>query len=249
MSEQHKFVGFDSKCEDCGIYYASDYIEFHKKHRCLKKPYNLENHPDFQQQLKKRKAEKSTQLLNLPAPKNHSLPTQQYQDIVSHALKGIRKKKQQLQPCPHCNTNVKQISLKKHISICPALKLKANLQKNLKNKGFSEKLNPRKKDVGEKLTDCPHCNLKLKTKNLQKHIFTFHSSISSKPQNAENIAPNVVCSKCGAFYSALAAKCPQCNDNRIRIKTLSPINKLYKCQQCKRPTMYAASACQFCGDK
>lgn len=212
MSEQPKFVGFDSKCEDCGNYYASDYIEFHKKHRCLKKPYNFENHPDFQQQLKKRKAEKSTQLLNLPAPKNHSLPTRQYQDIVSHALKGIRQKKKQLQPCPHCNTNVKQIRLKKHISICPALKPEANLQKNLKNKGFSEKLNPRKKDVGEKLSDCPHCNLKLKTKNLQKHIFTFHSSISSKPQSAENIAQNVVCSKCKAFYSALAAKCPQCNN-------------------------------------
>ena len=55
MQAQPKFVGFESKCEDCGNYYASNYIEFHKQYRCPKKPYDLEDHKE--QILNKRKAE------------------------------------------------------------------------------------------------------------------------------------------------------------------------------------------------
>lgn len=238
MPKQPKFIGFDSKCEDCGNYYASDYIEFHKTERCLKKPFNSENYPEFQQQLKKTKKEKSVERDGSPNAERKPFVMTKNQDIISTALKEIRRKKEILSPCPHCKVNVKQIGLNKHFSKCPVLKLKIISQKNTK-----------KKILIEKLSSCQYCSLKLKTNSLQKHISTFHSAILHKPQKVKNAVKTVACSNCGAWYTALTIKCPQCECKGTKIKALAPINRIYKCRQCGRQSMYATSNCQSCGDK
>ncbi len=241
--KQIKPTGFDSKCEDCGNYYASDYIKFHKKERCLKKPFNSDNLPDFQQPSKKMKKESNIELVDLPILENDLLTIPQNQNIINDVLKGIRQKHKHLLRCPHCNVNVKSKGLEKHFSKCPALKSKINIQENPPQK------NKKNSDFGEKLSDCQYCSLKLKTKNLQKHISTFHPSASFKPQKAKRIGGIIVCSNCKARYSNLALKCPQCDSYRTKIKTLSPISKLFKCWQCGHPAMHATSVCQSCGDK
>lgn len=238
MSEQIESIGFDVRCEFCGNYYASDYIDFHREKRCSRKRPNADN---------------TLKLLMLSAAKPGKLPEQK-------KLKEIHK---DLVNCQHCNATVKLTNLERHFLKCPVVNPKKVSENKIQIRNSNEKLRSsdwnwgdgkltRKSNSEENLIGCKYCSLKIRAKNLKNHISIFHPSIyvsSLKVSELKVKMESLTCLDCGAVYSSSEIDCPRCKSHKNKLNSSNSINKIFRCKQCGEIAMYATSVCRKCGDK
>jgi len=135
MPKQLKIAGFDTKCEFCGNFYGADYIEFHKKHRCLRNPFKVKLlSPETNTHSQKQTIDFAPRkkLTNQENALQSKLPTVVFTktELTKKANKSLR--------CPHCAVSISPQKYQSHIDKrCPARhqrKKKEPFTKKSKNK-------------------------------------------------------------------------------------------------------------------